>query len=631
MSLAAVAGFIDRLIDSGGFSELVFRVKEHIRRGDNSIGPDEEETVYNILGFCLKYFRLKVEHSSHEENWVPQLQPIMQALDRMSFNRVVGVTKQFMETKKFIKVGAVVQAYGEMLGYLHLFLCSADRGHHEFAVALLFNLFFRSSDRLDPLPQLLRDWRPSLFDRNYVNSLIELVHSTLKLLEKVKAVYSVSSMPNKRVKKKESISERSEVALEQYIAAVVQFDVNEYFKRLISHPIVRMYTRVLEKYETNEAKINHYIYVFFHRMLNFQLDSNTDVVIEDRLLSQLPSESSLTLGHMLFNAHTLFTFSNILDNVSFAKTRSYFQPLIDLIKSVVRRFFLLASKNHLLFVEALVIHPFAVDFIQRLDNVYDAASYGTTSVVSHPQRHLPSDQEDSEEEVGEEEVLLDTRKRQRMDLGDEFDEADLPAALNRKDSSRKRSSTTTAADRPKRVRRPKHAWSEGEDDLLRDLYKLYRGSRSIFETIALNPDLLAMKRRINARAVERRVRELELHVQASKDTESDENNSTGDEGKTATEALSTGEHQPDDHASTKEPSLDTADNHRKSIAAVWENQSDDDDKWSGRRAFTQRSKLSKRKTRDSDSEDDAFASDERAGDAVVGTTSGLRLDDDDDE
>ena len=625
MSVTAVAGFVDRLIDSGGFSELVFRVKEHIRRGDNSIGPDEEETVYNILGFSLKYFRLKIEHTNRAENWVPQLQPIMQALDRMSYNRVVGVMKQYMEAKKFTKVGAVVQAYAEMLCYLHVFLCSSDKGHHEFAVALLFNIFFRSSDRLDPLPQLLRDWRPSLFGRNYVNSLIELVHSTLKLLEKVKAVYSLLSMQSlKRAKKKDNISEKSEVALEQYIAAVVQFDVNEYFKRLISHQIVRMYTRVLDKYESNDPKINHYIYVFFHRMLNFQVDSNTSIINEDRLLTNIHSESSLTLGHMLFNAHTLYTFSNILENSSFIKTRSYLFPLIDLIKSIVRRFFLLASKNHLLFVEALVIHPFAVDFIQRLDNVYDAASYGTTS-VSHPQRQLYSEEEDSaEEDENEREVLLDARKRQRVDLGDEFDEADLPAALHRKDANRKRPTTATTAEKPRRPRKAKHTWSESEDDLLRDLYKLYRGSRSIFETIALNPELLSMKPQLNAKAVERRVRELELHVQMSSVMESSE---VRDE--TVTQATSTDKNQLDSETSAMGPPSASVSNNRNSIAAVWENQSDDDDKWNGKRVFAQRSKLSKRKARDSDSEDEAFSSDEGAGKTSGGGPAGLRLNDDD--
>ena len=621
-SLIAAAGFIDRLLDSGGFSAVIFRVKEHIRRGDNSIGPDEEEAVYGILGFCLKYFRLKTEFDGGSINWIPRLQPIMQALDKMSYNRAVSVIKLYMGTKKYASIGTVVRTYAEMLNYLFIFLCSSDSGHHEFAVALLFNLFFRSSDRLDPLPQLLRDWRPSTFDRNHANLLIELVHSTLKLLEKIKEVYfSPPSQVTKRSKKRDNVSEKSEVALEQYIAAVALFDVNEYFKRLVSHHVIRMFTRVLERYETNDPKINHYIYVFMTRLLNFKMDSN--FLSNAGAVDDLHLESSLTMGHLLFNAHTLLVFSQILENTSFTNSRPYIHPLVDLIKSVVRRFFHLSSKNRLLFVEALIIHPFAVDFLQRIDTVYDAASFGPMSSAIVPPRRDESDEEDFEE--GD---LPDIRKQQRVDLGDEFDEADLTSAFSRKISEPHRAMDKPTEKRRRRPKKAKHAWSTAEDDLLRDCYKLYRGSRSIFETIALNPGLRAINSEITAKIVERRVRDLQLHVELADPGEIGDLPSSGPPEQLPVSALEVGQMHPNKAAA--DAIEGDAEKNRKSIAAVWENQSDDEEKWSGRRAFlTQRSKLIKRKTRDSDSEDDSLSVEENGNDVAGLKVAGFRLVDDD--
>ena len=59
---------------------------------------------------------------------------------------------------------------------------------------------------------------------------------------------------------------RGSAGIELYTSAAYRFDPNEYFKRLVNNQSVRIYTRVLEKYATNEEAINHYVFVFLRRL-----------------------------------------------------------------------------------------------------------------------------------------------------------------------------------------------------------------------------------------------------------------------------------------------------------------------------------------------------------------------------
>ena len=284
LAVSAAATFIDGLLDSGGFAQVVFRVKEHLRRGDNSIGPDEEEAFYKIVSFCLRYYRLRVEYEGSMEGtverregdgsggWVPRLQPIMQCLDRLSFHRVCSAMRSLIEGKKHEQVTPLIGTYIEMLSYLHVLLGSTDTCHHELAAAALFALFYRSADRLDPLPLLLREWRPTLHDTAHTSLLVELLHTTMKVLDKARDVFSMHEEnmdPGRKDKKKkkgskglEDVSDKYEVAVQQYITSVLCFDCNEYFRRLVSNQSVRMYARMLELFRSNTPKTNHYIFVF---------------------------------------------------------------------------------------------------------------------------------------------------------------------------------------------------------------------------------------------------------------------------------------------------------------------------------------------------------------------------------
>ena len=54
------------------------------------------------------------------------------------------------------------------------------------------------------------------------------------------------------------------------------------------------------------------------------------------------------------------------------------EPLIRLIKSVIRRFGKAAYKNHELLTEALFQHAHVQSFIMEVDSVYEASAYSSS-------------------------------------------------------------------------------------------------------------------------------------------------------------------------------------------------------------------------------------------------------------
>ncbi|CAN0061323.1 unnamed protein product, partial [Discosporangium mesarthrocarpum] len=71
---------------------------------------------------------------------------------------------------------------------------------------------------------------------------------------------------------------------------------------------------------------------------------------------------------MLYNVHTLGVFLKFLED-PIARGQG-FKHLQHYVSSAVRHFAALASKNRLLFVEALFQHPHAQSFCEALHNVY---------------------------------------------------------------------------------------------------------------------------------------------------------------------------------------------------------------------------------------------------------------------
>lgn len=429
--------------------------------------------------------------------------------------------------------------YKEMICYLRVLLESGLEGHHEIAIAALHRLFYASSERLDPLPRLLTAWKSGTFPRRHLYVLVELVHETLKTLEAAQVRFrpegdrNAEEWARKKYKRKGG---KNEMDLEQYVMACMRFKPDDYFKKLVTNQTVRMYTKLLSHYAQNDNSVNHYAYCFLRRMNAFTLEQEyrTPAVAKPAAVPNTgstgpsltaPSSTSaasdeVSLAFMLFNYQTLEVFEKIINDREAYNNKSL-EPLIRLIKAIIRRFGEASEKNHMLYVELLFQHQRPHDFCCTLDSVYEAPAYAAYTNALHKrgrhgQRGAGSGS-DSDVNSGADGARSSSEDD---DLGDEFDENNVTEAFKAQLSEKQkkrlaRQQAKEAKQQEKASRREKKeakrarlaeqmshrlvpgraaaavrfAWTVEEDEVLKKEYARYAGSRSVFYSIAQSEDL----------------------------------------------------------------------------------------------------------------------------------------------
>lgn len=576
-----VATVADMLCESKGLNELIKRVNEDLRRDEGVFYDDMELVYFDVLSKMLAYNRFKLmaekaeferrvaanEPATNKNNvaeaatgnvtvngWVPDLRNMIEATSNMSENRVVRSMEDLMKKKNVKALHKPIECFKEIICYIRIELQSANLGHRDLAVAALFRIFYTmTTDRRDPLPKLIADWKPSAYTKDHTHCLVELVHETMKTLDLAHSIFSDEAEIAKA--RKLRMKRGASMDIEQYTAAAYRFDVDEYFRKLVSNGSVHLYTRLLEKYASNDANTNHYVYCFFQRLNNFQIEqtfptpSPQEVKIREAGEEVVQPTAPVTLGYMLFNIYTMSIFSTLLNDPA-AQTSKPLIPLVRLAKAVVRRFGEVSQKNHMLFVECLFQHPNpAKHMCERVDNVYDAQAYkpGTDSFHHREDKDRKKREGAREDDVnmGEDSASDDENNRARAaDAGfimsgseDEFDENDPNFAaqpknikavmaakkrkelekIRRKEERRAQKHDDDSSSREKSGGRLKkkdrsRKWSPEEDAILRRLYMQYAGSSSMFQIISTDEDLLAIGKDRSTTAVQKRCKELDLHM-----------------------------------------------------------------------------------------------------------------------
>lgn len=506
--LSVLVTFLERFTKRG-FEKLVHIVKEDRRRDENRVGEGAEELeFFHIIRMCLKYHRSKVLHRRDHNikvyhqmidtkpdlvdpstSWVPNIRCMMAALDRMSFIRVIDAINRALRNKKYENVIVPMETFKEMLCYINLMLQSTNNAHHELAIAALHPLFYTiRADRLDPLPALLREWKPSIYKRKHGHVLIELVHETLKTLDAAKNCFKGRENESDLKKSGRSV----ETDIDRYVIACLRFDESEYFARIVTNHTVRFYTVMLNDYRvTNNQTIHHYMYCFLQRMYAHKIENDRYGITSDEFSNDKNGgNGNVTLAYLLFNIHTLNAINNILvyNNSKYDKENT---PLIRLLRCIVRLFAECAQKNHMLFVEALFAHAHPMDFALSLDTVYDAKMFATTQSKSMVDRNRSgagySEDEDSTGGDYSDKGINSTTKTNiesasantnsaiapssteeaSYDFGDEFDENELPSSFNRlkKHNDKKGSKSTRRrlGTKTKELVKANHSASRDED------------------------------------------------------------------------------------------------------------------------------------------------------------------------
>jgi hypothetical protein len=674
-----MASVSNLLCESKGLNELIKRVNEDLRRDEGIFYGDMELVYFEILSKMLTFNRYKLMSEKaqfekkmlngesfvtqqnnadlHKKGWVPDLRNMIEATSNMSENRIVRSMEEIIKKKKeYHSLHRPVECFKELICYIQIELQSANLGHRDLAVAALFRIFYTlTTDRRDPLPKLLNDWKSSTYTKEYTQALIELLHETMKTLDLAQSIYSDET----EIAKARKIRQKkgSTLDIEQYTAAAYRFDTNEYFKKLVNNGSVRMYTKLLEKYTTNEPSTNHYIYCFFQRLNNFQIEQTfptpSPLEIKDIEGQAAFVPAPLTLGYLLFNLHTMNAFSQFLNDVA-AQTNKKLMPLMSLAKTIVRRFGETAQKNHLLFAECLFQHNNPMkNMCEKIDGVYDAQAYkpGTASymkavnIEKKSRERAGDDVFDGEDSASDDENNLLQKADEGFVVGDEgdmdaeFDEnADNMKAqpknikkmlankqkkelekIARKEARKaeklenhrialENGEDLSVSRKSKTKKLSSRSWSEEEDEILTSIYKQYAGVSSVFTIIKENESLRAIGMNRSEQAVQRRCKELDLHMTAT--IGSDDDNMMNEEFT---------QEQP--KSGTKRPSPSTfssldLDEYDKAATTT-----------SG--SSSKKKKIQTKLSQDSDDDDDIFDDDTEGLTSSLSTRKGMVIDSDD--
>ena len=559
-----VASVVDLICESNGLNEMIKRVNNDLLRDDGIFMDDMKLTYFEILSKTLGFNRLKLDDAKKKFEqqrakdiregryidetaplWEPDLRNMYSALDKMTENHVLKTMEEGVKRKQFHDVVKAMEVYKEIVCYIRVQLESSNLFHRDYAVAYLYRLFYSTTERTDPLPRLLAEWRPGTYSRRHLNCLVELVHETMKTLDVARAIYS----DEEEIHKARKSRNRAFSGIEQYTSAAYRFDINEYFKKLVSNMSVRIYTRILEMYSSNEESINHYAFVFLHRVCHFRLEQSFPAPHPREMQQEQERAKAreqhatptvngpLTLMYMLFNSSTLSVMSTMLNDRQLERQRSM-QPLLSLMKGVVRCFFESAEKNKCMFVEALFQHPHPHHFIEKLDSVYEAQAYrpgpdarkveidllGYTSEDEERELAKPrledegfvvadgDEGDDGEFDEGDTRVKAVTKDQLRKDKAERrrLKAAEKEARTGKKAGDKKSKKHSSAKVR-KEEHRLSNQWSTEEDEKVRELHELYAGmGGGAFQLIAMDSDLQNFGKGRTAMDIKKRCIELGL-------------------------------------------------------------------------------------------------------------------------
>ncbi|TDH68597.1 hypothetical protein CCR75_003584 [Bremia lactucae] len=367
------------------YAQLTDSLKAEFRRGSDKLIFTDRLQYFFLVGFLLKYHRLKVQAlKSHYKHQLKAAQKqaelqsalnvsailvpipkkpdyhensVLSTLDMFSFNFVLQSIENYAATKYYFGMTLSVQLLAEMMAYLAELATSDDLRFQRIADSVQHKIFYER-DFLDRLPVLLKFWSPGLFSKAYEVDVVTLTHLVFKVLDSqgtIKVLSRRKAFLDKKCKKIEVINgepksgdiadDRStdEENTEKQTQLVMEmqrkeadFDVRKYFSSMVSADTIRMYCSILSNYRENSPSVNHYIHSFFYRLKHFKIQ-----------------QEEWTMQPMLFNIHALLLFNTMLQDTHIRHLPD-FKTFLDFIRGVVRDFFTFADKNNLLFVEVFL-------------------------------------------------------------------------------------------------------------------------------------------------------------------------------------------------------------------------------------------------------------------------------------
>ncbi|CCI48575.1 unnamed protein product [Albugo candida] len=342
-TIIVVSSLCESILTSS-YYPLANSLKNEFRRGSSKLVPADRLQYFHFVWFLLTYQRERVHYITTEKAEKTSKQAnekaVLATLDMFSFNFVLQSVENYESTKNHTGMCLAVKVLKEKMAYVSELLASQDLRLVHLAQSIQHKLFYER-DFLDRLPLLIRSWT-SIHSVAYATDVLVLkgldAHGHIKVLGKKTA---------KQNKQNHLDSAQQAIARKE-----ADFDLHRYFRSMLNHDTIQMYAFVLGNYRENSVKVNHYVHSFFHRVSKFQI------------------EAQFTTKPMLFHIRVLTVFNMLLHDEGIKKDQRYCS-LLAFIQSIVRDFFALAERNHLLYVEALLRQPYAIKSCVSMQRIYE--------------------------------------------------------------------------------------------------------------------------------------------------------------------------------------------------------------------------------------------------------------------
>lgn len=357
------------------YGPLMKSLKNEFRRDSHRLETGDKVVFFRIVWFFCQWWRL----ARPEKN----LGQLIFTMDVFTFNLVLSSTDADHQRKHPSRVAQAVALYSEMMYLLNEMHLSKDETESLMARGLLDRLFY-ASEPLDRLPKLLNRWAPGMSTREYLCDLVELCHTSLKLLEMNQ--HESQAILAMRLKEKSD-------KVQKMRANAAQFDVHGYFiRRVVSHQFISMLTHLLGQYKINSNNVNHRVLSMFLRIMRTEIiapeTKETGVSINPIAIH------TVTLEPVIFNAQLLVTAQKILCDSSIATIENDNQELVLFCTTFYNRFLLMARKNPMLFIECLFRHSVPSKFCELVSNHYvgeELRMLAEREILVEEQHHLNED------------------------------------------------------------------------------------------------------------------------------------------------------------------------------------------------------------------------------------------------
>jgi len=336
----AVSTFVARLARHGA-GRLLDRVKHELRTDSSAVQKKDAHYFFALAEWLLAWRRERAAVLSRrlsraardgsgdpaeftEATFFPR--SLLKLVDVFTVKSCLDDISHARDRKRRLEVERSVSLYREILRALEA-LQHGDRESRKdrsrlagseiapdatcsaVASGMLDKVFF-APEAADPLHSLLREWKAGQHTKRYACDLVEILHSTCKVMDASK-----------------------------------HGNPAEYLRKVLKPTqTLDIYGALLEAFASNAPAVNHFVYAFLRKVAYCPLEG----------MQGKPSGNAITtLEPLLYRARYFVAFAQVLEDKSRDAT---IERLQDLAASTLRHFDAHAQRTPLLYVEALFGH-----------------------------------------------------------------------------------------------------------------------------------------------------------------------------------------------------------------------------------------------------------------------------------